>query len=420
MLVAFIVVAVAGVGLGMWSVYFFLEKRRRTLSTERASVEAQRTRHEQQAKDLDARQRKLEADTQAFQAAAATLKAEREQFDGRSITAIELERENRIIKRDLANIEVTVRKLQLDRQLQAEGQEVLDQRGRELAQRYLIDVEKWVGGSINANNYAACKQRLTKAVEWCRGIGFEVTEAREAKLLEDLKADYERAVRAALEREEQARIKAQIREEQQREREIQRALEALEREKAAIQAALAAALAQTQNAHSLEIQQLRARLADAEARTLRTQSLAELTKTGHIYVISNLGSFGDRVYKIGMTRRLDPQERVDELGDASVPFPFDVHMMISCPDAPALEKALHQQFHRFRVNKMNPRKEFFRLELADIRKFVESRHGEVRFIADAEALEYRQSQEMSEEDQEYIEQVFERSEKAMGTPGVED
>jgi len=84
-----------------------------------------------------------------------------------------------------------------------------------------------------------------------------------------------------------------------------------------------------------------------------------------------------------------------ELGDASVPFPFDVHMMIWCPDAPALETALHHEFHKHRVNKVNPRKKFFRLELADIKKFVERRQGDVRFTADAEALEYRQSLEMS-------------------------
>ena len=79
-----------------------------------------------------------------------------------------------------------------------------------------------------------------------------------------------------------------------------------------------------------------------------------------MYVLSNIGSFGEGVYKIGMTRRLEPQDRVRELGDASVPFPFDVHMMISCDDAPSLENALHRESHKQRVNKVNFRKEFFR------------------------------------------------------------
>jgi hypothetical protein len=126
-----------------------------------------------------------------------------------------------------------------------------------------------------------------------------------------------------------------------------------------------------------------------------------------VYVISNVGSFGESVYKIGMTRRLEPMDRVRELGDASVPFPFDVHMMISCEDAPKLENALHRELHTYRVNHMNPRKEFFRIDIETIRKLVEKYHGTVEYVADAEALEYRQSLNMSEEDQEFIEHVYE-------------
>ena len=82
-------------------------------------------------------------------------------------------------------------------------------------------------------------------------------------------------------------------------------------------------------------------------------------KAGYVYVISNIGSFGPNVYKIGMTRRLDPQDRVDELGDASVPFNFDVHAMIFSDDAPALEAALHRAFEDRKINMVNTRREFF-------------------------------------------------------------
>lgn len=104
-----------------------------------------------------------------------------------------------------------------------------------------------------------------------------------------------------------------------------------------------------------------------------------------------LGSFGPDVYKVGMTRRLDPEDRVRELGDASVPFPFDVHAMISCDNAPALERALHHELTRFRVNRVNLRKEYFRVDLKTILDRVRKYHGEIEYIAEPEALEYRES-----------------------------
>lgn len=341
--------------------------------------------------------------------AQASLDRQRSALDARAVSYDELVGENAILKRDLRNVDVVVRKLHLDRTLQGEAQALQGTRSRALAERYLSDIEKWVGSSINADNYAACKQRLVRAIEWSREIGFEVSTEREEQLLTELKADFEKAVRRALEREEQARIKAQIREEQQREREIQRELESLERERQTLKAALERALADTKVAHGQEIEQLRARLAEAEAQSQRTMARAEMTKSGHIYIISNIGSFGDSVFKIGMTRRLDPDDRIKELSDASVPFPFDVHMMVSSENAPALEHQLHQEFHKHRLNKVNPRKEFFKLDLAELRKFIESRHGQVQYVADPEALEYRQSLTMSEEDQEYIESVYQNS-----------
>ncbi|EKM30714.1 chromosome segregation ATPase family protein, partial [Vibrio harveyi] len=93
-----------------------------------------------------------------------------------------------------------------------------------------------------------------------------------------------------------------------------------------------------------QIAELQANLKEAELKHQRAQSMAEQTKQGHVYVISNIGSFGEDIYKIGMTRRLEPMDRVKELGDASVPFTFDVHAMIHTDDAPTLEKKLHEVF----------------------------------------------------------------------------
>lgn len=116
------------------------------------------------------------------------------------------------------------------------------------------------------------------------------------------------------------------------------------------------------------------------------------SRAGYVYVISNIGSFGEGIYKIGMTRRLDPQDRIDELGDASVPFAFDVHAMIFSDDAPALENALHQAFEDRKVNMINGRKEFFRVSLDEIEAVVKSNHEkliEFKKIADAE--QYRET-----------------------------
>ena len=151
-----------------------------------------------------------------------------------------------------------------------------------------------------------------------------------------------------------------------------------------------------QDQHSEEVERLKARLTEAEERSQRAIAQAQLTKSGFVYVLSNIGSFGENVFKVGMSRRLDPLERVRELSGAAVPFPFDVHMMIATNDAPALENALHRKLHKFRVNKTNPRKEYFKIDIQTILQVVTEHHGEVQYVADAEALGFRQSLTMSE------------------------
>lgn len=134
------------------------------------------------------------------------------------------------------------------------------------------------------------------------------------------------------------------------------------------------------------------RIKELEALRERAMSMAQQTKKGTVYVISNVGSFGDGVFKIGQTRRLDPMERIWELGDASVPFEFDVHALIKADDAPRLESVLHEQFVLSQVNKMNWRKEFFRVPLGDIRRVVESMGLDAEWTMEAVAQEFRETQ----------------------------
>lgn len=381
--------------------------------------EATRLRHETAKSHERAEQeyarKQMDLDTQAAQ-----IERKTAEFNARVISFNDLQNENIVLKRDLRNLDIGFRKLQLDRDLDRKAQQQLDERSSELAGRYLKDNVRWVNLTLSQNNYTVCKQRLLDVIARCRDIGFDVTTDEEGRLLADLQTGFEKAVRAALEREEQARIKARIREEQRLERETEREVQQAESERKAIEAALERALREAHDQHSAEIEALRTKLADAEARSQRAISMAQLTKSGHVYVISNIGSFGQDVFKVGLTRRLEPMDRVKELGDASVPFPFDVHMMISCEDAPSLETALHRELHLHRINRINPRKEFFRIDIETIRAIVERNHGVVEYVADPEALEYHQSLTMTDEDQEFIDRVYEAADPEDGEFAVDD
>ncbi len=201
------------------------------------------------------------------------------------------------------------------------------------------------------------------------------------------------------ERDEQRRIREQIREEERARREFEKAVKEAQREEELLQQALEkarneVAQAGTEEKAKLERQmaELAQKLAEAEAKGQRAISMAQQTRKGNVYIISNIGSFGEGVLKIGMTRRLEPMERIWELGDASVPFEFDVHAIIPSDDAPALEGELHETFDDFRVNQVNLRKEFFRVPLERVRELV-AKHGvQAHFTMAAEAQEYRESQ----------------------------
>lgn len=200
------------------------------------------------------------------------------------------------------------------------------------------------------------------------------------------------------EREEQRQIREQMRDEERARREIERALREAAKEEDAIQKAMERMQAKLDKAtedqraeFEAQLLELQGRLAEAESKNQRALSMAQQTKAGHVYVISNIGSFGENVFKVGMTRRLEPLDRVRELGDASVPFPFDVHAMIWTDDAPALEHAMHKRFIGAQVNKVNPRKEFFRVSSEDLRKCANELGVKATWTMAAEAAQYRET-----------------------------
>lgn len=221
---------------------------------------------------------------------------------------------------------------------------------------------------------------------------------------EECKLQYQYTLKKQEEVAEQQLIKEQIREEQRAIKEFEKAIADAEKEEKMYrnlldkaQRELANATEQQRSEMEQRIAILEQQLAEAETKEERAKSMAEQTRKGHVYVISNIGSFGEDVYKIGLTRRLEPMDRVKELGDASVPFPFDVHAMIYTDDAPALETALHREFNSKRVNAVNLRKEFFNVDLESIQEAVEKIAGiQAEFKMTALAEDYYESLRLSE------------------------
>lgn len=170
-------------------------------------------------------------------------------------------------------------------------------------------------------------------------------------------------------REEEKALRELKKEAERAEKDENKARESIEKSREALLKAKTDAQISKLNAQIAELEVALQRAIDRKNRAI---SMAQQTRCGYVYVISNVGSFGEGIYKIGMTRRIEPMMRVRELGDASVPFPFDVHAMIYTEDAPGLESHLHRVFDLYKVNAVNWRKEYFRISLDRIREEVES------------------------------------------------
>lgn len=252
--------------------------------------------------------------------------------------------------------------------------------------------------NVRWNNANAMEKRIVKAAEQIDNLNasnqvFVTGDFLKLKLKElyltheyreKLKAEKEERAEAARAAKEEAKLIRDMEKAEEEEAHYQRLLDKARAE--------AAKIAGPQlNAFSEQIRILEQDLAAAHAKVERAQAMAEKTRSGYIYIISNIGSFGDDVVKIGLTRRLDPADRVRELGDASVPFVFDTHAVIYSDDAPALERALHGEFESARVNAQNLRKEFFRVRIDDVETAVKRLAPGSPFFRDVEAQDYRET-----------------------------
>lgn len=257
---------------------------------------------------------------------------------------------------------------------------------------------------VKFNNVESIEKKISKAYEILNKLGSRMHMSLSEKYLnlklEELYLCYEYQVKKQEEKEEQKRIREQMREEARLLREIEEARQSLEKEekhfKKAIQAFEVRLAASTSDAERQVLEDernaIQRKLDELQEKKREVDYREQNTRAGYVYIISNLGAFGENVYKIGVTRRLDPVERVDELGDASVPFDFDVHALVFSEDAPALENALHKAFEDRRLNLVNRRKEFFNSTLQEITEVVRKNFNKpVEFTLLAEAAEYRQT-----------------------------
>ncbi len=217
--------------------------------------------------------------------------------------------------------------------------------------------------------------------------------------LDELRLAHEYENKKYEEREKLRRAREEQREEEKARQEIEKARVTAEEDETKYQKLLQKAREEAALATGAQLQKLteqvssfEAKLDEARKKKERAIARAQLTKSGFVYVISNIGSFGERVYKIGMTRRMEPMDRIVELGGASVPFPFDLHVMLYSDNAPELEGALHRLFDERRLNLVNPRREFYKdVEFAEIEGFVKERGLSAQFIKLPEAREYRET-----------------------------
>jgi len=258
--------------------------------------------------------------------------------------------------------------------------------------------------NVKFNNMESCEKRIEKSFDALNRLGslmeVRITETYRKLKYEELYLAHEYQLKKQQEKEEQKRAREELREQQKLEQEIRQARERILKERKHFKLAIkdleerlsSAASEKDKKAILEKMEQVNSQLAELEKEEKVIDYREKNAKAGYVYVISNIGSFGENVYKIGMTRRLEPMDRVDELGDASVPFTFDVHAMIFSDNAPDLEAKLHEHFHGNRINKLNNRKEFYNAEITEIEKVIRENYDKiVDVVKEAPAEQYRES-----------------------------
>lgn len=274
-----------------------------------------------------------------------------------------------------------------------EGRKMVRDFSKLLLRAYNAEADNLVRG-LKPYKLASAIDRLTKVALTIAKLGstmdIAIAEPYHRLRIKELEFTADHVEKLAEEKEREREEKARLREERQAQLELERERAKLEKEQAHYENAMRALLDKNDEVGAAT---LRERLHEIAAAIQDVDYRAANVRAGYVYVISNLGAFSEGVVKVGMTRRLDPRDRVRELGDASVPFKFDVHALVFSEDAVGLESELHRRLESRRVNLVNRRREFFYATPAEVREHMAALSGDLlEFQEVPEALEYHQSQ----------------------------
>ena len=279
----------------------------------------------------------------------------------------------------------------------SQGRKFVADMSKMMLRAYNAEVENCVL-TVKAGNGEAARKRLERTRDQVERLGslinLRIDGRYHALRLEelDLSLRYQNAKKAEKEAEREEKVR--LREERKAQQELAQRRAKLDKEREHYQHVLQSLVDQGRTGEADEI---RSQLEGLDKEIEKVDFRAANIRAGYVYVISNIGAFGDRMVKIGMTRRLDPMDRVRELGDASVPFGFDVHALFFSDDAVTVEADLHRRFADKRVNRVNTRREFFHASPAEVRDVLSEVAGNLlEFTEEPEAEQYRLSLQMAE------------------------
>lgn len=280
---------------------------------------------------------------------------------------------------------------------------IADSQKRQILRCFNAETDSIIQG-VTVKNVDTSRSKIQRSFDAINKMfavdGVQLAPAFLESKFEELSLVYAYMVKEDEEREQRKAIREQMVEEEKVRREIEKEKQKIEKEESQFTNEVNKLMAYMQKAkddvekqlYIDKIKDLEEKLKAVQADKENVLQREQNTRAGFVYIISNIGSFGERVFKIGMTRRLEPMDRIAELSSASVPFPFDVHALIFSEDAPGLETVLHQHFDTARVNKINHRKEFFRVDLDEIKQVVLEHHNAtVKFVDIPDAMEYRET-----------------------------
>lgn len=274
----------------------------------------------------------------------------------------------------------------------AQGRKMVNETSKLMLRAYNAEADNLVRG-LKPYKRDAAIERLTKVRDTIARLGktmsVEIAASYHRLRVDEIKLTADYVAKREEEKERDREEKARLREERLAQQEMERERKRLEKEQAHYLNALKALESSGDEAAAAR---MREQLSEIDKAIVDVDYRAANIRAGYVYVISNIGSFGPEVVKIGMTRRLEPQDRVRELGDASVPFRYDTHAMFFAQDAVSIENQLHRHFADHRINRVNHRREFFRVTPQDVKLKLADLAGDLlEFTDTAEAAEYRQS-----------------------------